>query len=79
MLKGGFIWFSAYIKFLGFNKRKITDYGFNTINHLRFTDTNREVNSKNNYFLFIGRMDSKKNVVFLLNVKPRENKISSYH
>mgnify|MGYP001286004403 CR=1 FL=1 len=58
---------AAYIKFLGFNKRKITDYGFNTINHLRFTDTSEQVNSKKNYFLFIGRMDSKKNVVFLLN------------
>ena len=59
---------AAYIKFLGFKKKKVTNYGFNTINHLRFKDSNHQVNAEKNYFLFVGRMDSKKNIIFLLNV-----------
>ena len=58
---------AAYIKFLGFKKKKVTDYGFNTINHLRFTDSNQSLNAEKNYFLFVGRMDHKKNIIFLLN------------
>jgi glycosyltransferase involved in cell wall biosynthesis len=58
---------AAYIKFLGFKKKKITDFGFNTINHLRFTDNSQPINTSKNYLLFIGRMDHKKNIIFLLN------------
>lgn len=58
---------AAYIKFLGFNKKKITNYGFNTINHLRFTDNKKQSEAMSTYFLFVGRMDHKKNIIFLLN------------
>tara|TARA_Y200000002_G_scaffold65588_1_gene50474 strand:+ start:1168 stop:2286 length:1119 start_codon:yes stop_codon:yes gene_type:complete len=58
---------AAYIKLLGFKNKRVTDYGFNTIDHKRFK-TRNEISSKDDkkYFLYVGRMDSKKNVPFML-------------
>ena len=57
-----------YIKFLGFRRRPVINFGFNTSDLGRYKNTCDNVKKNKNYLLFIGRMSEKKNISFLLDV-----------
>ncbi len=57
-----------YIKFLGFRRRPVINFGFNTSDLIRYKNIDDSIKKKKNYLLFIGRMSDKKNISFLLDV-----------
>ncbi len=60
---------ASYIKFLGFKKRPVVNFGFNTTDLKRYTHKEQCNKGKlKNNLLFIGRMSSKKNISFLIDV-----------
>tara|TARA_S200000501_G_C20835432_1_gene749129 strand:- start:228 stop:1352 length:1125 start_codon:yes stop_codon:yes gene_type:complete len=59
---------ASYIEFLGFKKRPIVGFGFNTADLARYDKKKRVDSELKRNLLFIGRMSKKKNIEFLINV-----------
>ncbi len=59
---------ASYIEFLGFKKRPVVSFGFNTADLARYNkQTSTDIGNRRN-LLFIGRMSKKKNIELLIDV-----------
>ena len=59
---------ASYVRFLGFKKRPVVKFGFNTSDLKRYSQKIAHKPELRNNLLFIGRMSEKKNINFLIDV-----------
>ena len=59
---------ASYIEFLGFKKRPVVGFGFNTADLSRYNEISSTNSKSRRNLLFIGRMSKKKNIEFLIDV-----------